>query len=65
MFSKVSMKDLFDGSNLESIMPKPKKKDLMKEENFVFHHHTHMATEFMADPNKFTSQNGIESGQND
>ena len=43
MFSKVSMKDILTG--MESIMPKPKKKDLMKEENIVFHHHTNMSTE--------------------
>jgi hypothetical protein len=36
MFSKVSMKDILSG--VDSFIPKPKKRDLMKEENIVFHH---------------------------
>ena len=62
MFSKVSMKDMLSG--VSSLIPKPKKKDLMKEENIVFHHHTHKATEFMTDPNKeLTTKDGQVDNQ--
>lgn len=49
----MNVKDMLTGG-MDSLVPRVKKKDLMKDENFVFHHHTHMATEFLADPNKFS-----------
>lgn len=39
-FQKVSMKDLLEGCD---DMLKPKRKNIMDEENIVFHHHTHGA----------------------
>ena len=44
MFHKISMKDILETSYDDLL--KPKARNLLEEENIVFHHHEHAAAEF-------------------
>ena len=45
MFHKISMGDLLEKSNFDDIL-RPRARNLMDEENIVFHHHEHAANSF-------------------